>query len=162
MATVKWTDAWYLLRCREKLWKTTLDNLSEAGIKTCCPLIHERRQRSDKKNAFRTIQTPLFPGYIFVRFNPMKIHTTAIKRMPGVMYFVHFGNKPATVHPREIEALEYANPAVLSADSFRYECIHLPESLIKKVEEIYTKEVPAHRVNLLFSLLALPARLLTG
>ena len=72
------TDAWYLLRCRQNYWKTIQQNLNEAGLKTCCPLILERRRRSDKKNAYRLINSPAFPGYIFVRFNPANIHTTAI------------------------------------------------------------------------------------
>ncbi|WP_331423340.1 transcription termination/antitermination NusG family protein, partial [Enterobacter sp. ZOR0014] len=100
------TDAWYLLRCRQNYWKTIQQNLNEAGLKTCCPLILERRRRSDKKNAYRLINSPAFPGYIFVRFNPANIHTTAIKRIPGAMDFVRFGNEIATISQAEIEALK--------------------------------------------------------
>lgn len=155
----EWREAWYLLRCRENAWRSTLENLNNVGLKTCCPLIHERRRRKDKKNTFRLIDYPAFPGYIFVHLNPLKIHTTAIKRIPGAMDFVHFGNKIATIHHKEIEALRNAEPKALTADSVSYECVNLPPELLTKIEEIYTTADPKHRVNLLISMLALPKRL---
>lgn len=148
-----YTDAWYLLRCRQNYWKTIQQNLNEVGLKTCCPLILERRRRSDKKNAFRLINSPAFPGYIFVRFNPANIHTTAIKRIPGAMDFVRFGNQIATISQAEIEALElvhYDRPQ---------ETINLPIDLLTKIEKISSSEEPAVRIDLLFSILALPTRL---
>ncbi|ECY2550606.1 hypothetical protein F6853_19960 [Salmonella enterica] len=147
------TDAWYLLRCRQNYWKTIQQNLNEAGLKTCCPLILERRRRSDKKNAYRLIKSPAFPGYIFVRFNPANIHTTAIKRIPGAMDFVRFGNEIATISQAEIEALKlvhFERPQ---------EKINLPSELKKKIEKITSAEEPAVRIDILFSMLELPTRI---
>lgn len=147
------TDAWYLLRCRQNYWKTIQKNLNEVGLKTCCPLILERRRRSDKKNAYRLINSPAFPGYIFVRFNPANIHTTAIKRIPGAMDFVRFGNEIATISQAEIEALKlvhFERPQ---------EKINLPSELKKKIEKITSAEEPAVRIDILFSMLELPTRI---
>ncbi|MEL2403413.1 transcription termination/antitermination NusG family protein [Escherichia coli] len=147
------TDAWYLLRCRQNYWKTIQQNLNEAGLKTCCPLILERRRRSDKKNAYRLINSPAFPGYIFVRFNPANIHTTAIKRIPGAMDFVRFGYEIATISQAEIEALKlvhFERPQ---------EKINLPSELKKKIEKITSAEEPAVRIDILFSMLELPTRI---
>ncbi|HAT4519822.1 TPA: hypothetical protein I9281_004815 [Serratia marcescens] len=147
------TDAWYLLRCRQNYWKTIQQNLNEVGLKTCCPLILERRRRSDKKNAYRLINSPAFPGYIFVRFNPANIHTTAIKRIPGAMDFVRFGNEIATISQAEIEALKlvhFERPQ---------EKINLPSELKKKIEKITSAEEPAVRIDILFSMLELPTRI---
>ncbi|EEE2138670.1 hypothetical protein CG654_004487 [Salmonella enterica subsp. enterica serovar Beaudesert] len=143
------TDAWYLLRCRQNYWKTIQQNLNEAGLKTCCPLILERRKRSDKKNAYRLKNSPAFPGYIFVRFNPANIHTTAIKRLPGAMDFVRFGNDIATISQAEIEALKlvhFERPQ---------EKINLPNELIQKIEKITSAVEPAVRIDILFSMLEL-------
>jgi len=148
-----YTDAWYLLRCRQNYWKTIQQNLNEVGLKTCCPLILERRRRSDKKNAYRLINSPAFPGYIFVRFNPANIHTTAIKRIPGAMDFVRFGNVIATISQAEIEALKlvhYDRPQ---------EIVNLPKDLLTTIEKISSSKEPAVRIDLLFSILALPTRL---
>lgn len=147
------TDAWYLLRCRQNYWKTIQQNLNDVGLKTCCPLILERRRRSDKKNAYRLINSPAFPGYIFVRFNPANIHTTAIKRIPGAMDFVRFGNEIATISQAEIEALKlvhFERPQ---------EKINLPSELKKKIEKITSAEEPAVRIDILFSMLELPTRI---
>lgn len=147
------TDAWYLLRCRQNYWKTIQQNLNEAGLKTCCPLILERRRRSDKKNAYRLINSPAFPGYIFVRFNPANIHTTAIKRIPGAMDFVRFGNQIATIAQAEIEALKlvhFERPQ---------DKITLPSELKKKIDKITSAQEPAVRIDILFSMLELPTHI---
>jgi len=147
------TDAWYLLRCRQNYWKTIQQNLNEAGLKTCCPLILERRRRRDKKNAYRFINSPAFPGYIFVKFNPSNIHTTAIKRIPGAMDFVRFGNEIATISHVEIEALKlvhYERPQ---------EKINLPKELIKKIDKITSANEPAVRIDILFSMLEIHTRI---
>ncbi|ECS8865412.1 hypothetical protein DIK64_24095, partial [Salmonella enterica] len=112
-------------------------------------LILERRKRSDKKNAYRLINSPAFPGYIFVRFNPANIHTTAIKRLPGAMDFVRFGNDIATISQAEIEALKlvhFERPQ---------EKINLPNELIQKIEKITSAVEPAVRIDILFSMLEL-------
>ncbi|MGK7287865.1 hypothetical protein ACSPAB_23190 [Buttiauxella agrestis] len=90
---------------------------------------------------------------MFVRFNPANIHTTAIKRIPGAMDFVRFGNQIATISQAEIEALKlvhYDRPQ---------ETINLPIDLLTKIEKISSSEEPAVRIDLLFSILALPTRL---
>lgn len=151
---VTFTDSWYLLRCRQNYWKSIQQNLNEVGLKTCCPLILERRRRSDKKNAYRLVNSPAFPGYIFVRFNPSNIHTSTIKRIPGAMDFVRFGNEIATISNAEIEALKlvhYEQPQ---------EKIKLPSELIEKIEKITSAQESAVRIDILFSMLEPPINVL--
>lgn len=150
-----WREAWYLLRCKQSTWKTTLENLNEFGLQTCCPLVYERRKRKDKENSFRIIKYPAFPGYIFVYFNPSLIHTTAIKRIPGAMDFVHFGNSIATIGQKEIHAINMAMPKLVTANSERFECVGMSDELIEKIEIIYSTADPEHRVSMLMSLLDL-------
>lgn len=148
------TDAWYLLRCRQNYWQIVQQNLNDVGLKTCCPLILERKKRSDRKNCFRLKNSPAFPGYIFVKFNPVNIHTTTIKKIPGAMDFVKFGNKIATISHSEIEAIRLVH----------YECgsqkINLPKELTQKIEKIISLENPGERIDALFSMLAPPSRTL--
>ncbi|TKK13665.1 hypothetical protein EcCFBP13530_22965 [Enterobacter cancerogenus] len=150
----QWSDAWYLLRCRENTWRTTLQNLSEAGIKTCCPLILERRRRRDKKNSYRLINYPAFPGYIFVRFNPAQIHTTAIKRMPGAMDFVRFGNQIATIQQEEVNAMKLIHhdlPTVsLGTEHLTDERVNIPADVLKRIEQIFNAEKGTERNHLMF------------
>jgi transcriptional antiterminator RfaH len=153
----EWSDAWYLLRCRENAWKTILETLTEAGLKTCCPLILERRRRKDKKNAYRLINYPAFPGYIFVKFNPSQIHTTAIKRMPGAMDFVHFGDRIATLHQEEVDALKRIhNP---ETQKLHLGAEYLPANFLNRIAQISTTNEPSVRIDMLFSMLKQPERL---
>lgn len=159
----QWSDAWYLLRCRENTWKTTLQNLSEAGLKTCCPLILERRRRRDKKNGYRLINYPAFPGYIFVNFNPAQIHTTAIKRMPGAMDFVRFGNRIATIQQDEVDAMKLIHhklPTVsLGTEQLADERLNIPADILKKIEQIFNAKEASERIDLMFSMISKPKRL---
>lgn len=161
----QWSDAWYLLRCRENTWRTTLQNLSEAGIKTCCPLILERRRRRDKKNSYRLINYPAFPGYIFVRFNPAQIHTTAIKRMPGAMDFVRFGNQIATIQQEEVNAMKLIHhnlPTVsLGTEHLTEDRLNIPTEVLKKIEKIFNAKEASERIDLMFSMISKPKRLTT-
>ncbi|WP_072017665.1 transcription termination/antitermination NusG family protein [Erwinia typographi] len=155
----KWKEAWYLLSCKTTTWKTTLQAIEAIHLETCCPLLYERRRRTDKKNGWRQVCSPLFPGYIFIRFNPATIHTSTIATLPGVMDFVRFGKNIATVSDECMAALLDCKPRALSADSHNYECAYLSTGLARRVDDIYHTANPAHRVNLLVSLLALPPHL---
>lgn len=148
------TDTWYLLRCRQNYWQIVQQNLHEVGLNTCCPLILERKKRSDRKNCFRLKNAPAFPGYIFVEFNPVNIHTSTIKKIPGAMDFVKFGNKIATISHREIEALKLLHHEVGSQE------IHVPQELAKQIGKIISSKNPGERIDALFSMLAPPSRTL--
>lgn len=149
-------DAWYVLRCRENYWQKIQNYLHEAGLNTCCPLILEKRRRRDKKNAYRLINSPAFPGYIFVQFNPEVIHTTAIKRMPGAMDFVKFGNHIATVNQNDIEALKLFRPKEEINQNLIFDTSHLSPLLRERIEAIYKTPEPGVRIDLMFSMLAPP------
>jgi len=151
------TDGWYLLRCRQNYWKTLQQYLHEAGLKTCCPLILERRRRSDKKNAYRLTNTPAFPGYIFVRFNPSVIHTTAIKNIPGAMDFVRFGNNIATINQDGIDALRTIHHTLptkeLGTEMESKGISKIPDDVQRKLNRIFNEQDPTARINVLLSML---------
>ncbi|PLY35821.1 hypothetical protein F164LOC_18160 [Pectobacterium carotovorum] len=151
----EWCDAWYLLRCRENAWKMTLQNLDQVGLKTCCPVIIERRRRRDKKESYRLINIPAFPGYIFVKFNPSLIHTTAIQSIPGAIDFVRFGNNMATIAQEEIDAMQRVRYDSTHG-TIRLESELLSEKTQKRIAEIYSSEKPGVRIDLLFSMLTRP------
>ncbi|RBP60470.1 transcriptional antiterminator RfaH [Brenneria salicis ATCC 15712 = DSM 30166] len=48
---------------------------------------------------------PLFPNYLFVEFDPERIHTTTISATRGVSNFVRFGNVPAIIPQQVIDDL---------------------------------------------------------
>jgi transcription antitermination factor NusG len=50
------------------------------------------------------LERPLFPGYVFCRFDP--IHRLPILTTPGVVSIVGVGKEPAPISDSEVEAIQ--------------------------------------------------------
>lgn len=70
------------------------------GYQCYVPMHMARRKWSDR---IKTLKLPLFPGYIFCRFQD--VPTGRIVDTPRVIRIVSFGGKPSTVGDDEIEAV---------------------------------------------------------
>ncbi|WP_337049940.1 transcription termination/antitermination NusG family protein [Serratia fonticola] len=53
-----------------------------------CPQIRVFRPRQDRPGHFRQVVEPLFPGYLFIAFDPEITHTSKIEHCPGISYLV--------------------------------------------------------------------------
>jgi transcription antitermination factor NusG len=75
--------------------------LEGKGYEQYLPLHRVRRRRSD-----RVVQTelPLFPGYVFCRFDATQ--RLPIMTTPGVVSILGFGKTPVPVPDSEIEAIQ--------------------------------------------------------
>ena len=92
---------WFGIRTRsnhEKLAATALEN---KGFEHYLPVFRSRRRWSD-----RVVEgdRPLFPGYVFCRFDPKK--RLPIMTTPGVVSVIGFGNEPAPIPESEIEYVQ--------------------------------------------------------
>jgi transcription antitermination factor NusG len=92
---------WYALRIQSRLASLASTTLRGKGYEEFLPLYRSRRRWSDR---IKEIQLPLFPGYLFCRFDVgdrlMPILTT-----PGVVGIVGAGKIPVPVDLDEIEAV---------------------------------------------------------
>ena len=91
---------WFALHVRssrERLLETSLRN---KGYETFLPTAEVRRHWSDR---IRKVQTPLFPGYLFCRFDPN--HRLSILTCPGLIQIVGRGKAPVPVDESEITAI---------------------------------------------------------
>lgn len=61
--------------------------------------------RKDRPGQFRKIIEPLFPGYMFICFDPEIIHTSKISSCPGVSHLVRFADKITPIHERIVEEI---------------------------------------------------------
>jgi transcription antitermination factor NusG len=110
--------SWYGVHTRSNHEKVTANVLSAKGYHHYLPTYKSRKRWSD-----RVVETdkPLFPGYVFCRFDPkvrLPILTT-----PGVVSVVGFGNEPAPIDDLEIQAVQ----AVLRAGLHAEPCSYLRE-----------------------------------
>lgn len=78
---------WYLLATRSRFEKKSNQLLIRDEIETFLPLSRELIQWSDRK---KWIEKPLFPGYLFVRFNQKERYQ--ILNTDGVACVVKFEN----------------------------------------------------------------------
>ena len=91
---------WYALRVRSRHEKSVVSSLQSRNIEELLPLYISRNKWADR---YKNVQLPLFPGYVFSRFDVEK--RGAILRTPGVIDVVRFGQVLAPVDAKEIEAL---------------------------------------------------------
>jgi transcription antitermination factor NusG len=92
---------WYALRVRPRFEKQIASTLLSKGYEGFLPLYRHRSRWSDR---IREIQLPLFPGYLFCRFDINK--RLPILITPGVMHVVGIAKTPHPIEDYEIEALQ--------------------------------------------------------
>ena len=119
-------DRWYVVRTQYHKADRAELNLAAAGFTTFMPRIRA-------KTATRTPQTvPLFPQYLFARFNAVK-SLRLVTFMTGVSYVVTFAGEPASVDDEVIELLR----SRMEADG----CIRVGERLYPG-DQVYIKSGP--------------------
>ncbi|MBI4875543.1 MAG: hypothetical protein HY822_12990 [Acidobacteria bacterium] len=91
---------WFAIRVRSNYERTTSTILRGKGFDEFAALYPTKRRWSDR---LKGMLVPLFPGYIFCRFNPL--NRLPIVSTPGVVHIVGLGNEPEPVEESEIAAL---------------------------------------------------------
>jgi transcription antitermination factor NusG len=94
------SQKWFALSVVPRKEKATSEALRNKGYEDFLPLYSARRKWSDR---IKTVELPLFPGYVFCRFDPRE--RLPIMKLPAVMNIVGFGSEPEPVAESEIEAL---------------------------------------------------------
>ena len=91
---------WFALTTRTGQEKLALRALQGLGYEGFQPTRTVRRRWSDR---FKEIEAPLFPGYVFCRFDPH--NRLPVLKAPGVTAIVTFGKTILPVDELEIEAI---------------------------------------------------------
>ena len=92
---------WYAIHVRAKYERKTANALTSKGYECLLPSYRERRKWSDRVT---TIELPLFPGYVFSRFDVEK--RLPILKTPGVIAVAGIGRIPQPLDPQEIEQIQ--------------------------------------------------------
>lgn len=95
------THAWYAIRVRSKFEQGVAASLTGKGYEKYLPLYRSRRQWSDR---MKDLDLPLFPGYLFCRFDVQV--RLPILTIPGVVSIVGTGKTPIAVPDQEIEMIQ--------------------------------------------------------
>jgi transcription antitermination factor NusG len=92
---------WYALRVKSRFEFVTSALLGEKGYETFLPSYRSRRAWSDR---MKEVEIPLFPGYIFCRFDAADPYR--VINSPGVVNVVSIGAKPLPVDEQEVASIQ--------------------------------------------------------
>ncbi|HEY4051192.1 MAG TPA: UpxY family transcription antiterminator [Acidobacteriaceae bacterium] len=112
--TAETTD-WYAFRVRSRHEKLVSSSLRGKGYEEFLPLSRSKRKWADRS---KTVEMPLFPGYIFCDIERSEIGK--IRCTPGVIDVIRAGSAPLPANRREIEGLRTATEAELPLESWPY------------------------------------------
>lgn len=91
---------WFALRTRSNFEKKSATVLEGKGFEQFLPTYKMRSYWSDR---VKWVDRPLFPGYVFCRFDPG--NWLPVLQTPGVIDIVRLGSEPAAVEEGEIASL---------------------------------------------------------
>lgn len=91
---------WFALSTKRNRERIVAEMLRGKGYEEFVPTYRSRRKWSDR---YKDVDLPLFPGYVFCRFDPSR--RLPILTTPGVILVVGNGRVPVPVEEAEIDAL---------------------------------------------------------
>lgn len=106
---------WFALRVRSGSEKLVATIAGNKGVEHFLPVYQSRRRWSDR---VKSVELPLFPGYLFCRLNPR--YRLPVLTIPGVQHFVGVGKAPIAIEDAEIAAIETAIRAGLRTEPWPY------------------------------------------
>lgn len=92
---------WFAVQVRPRSETAVAALLTGKGYDTFLPSYVRAGPRQNRETLSRL---PLFPGYVFCRFDPLV--NALIVTTPGVVRIVGYGRQPAVIEEREIAALK--------------------------------------------------------
>jgi len=107
--------AWFALRVTPRHDKAVAQTLRNNGFEECLPLYRSRRKWADR---FKTVELPLFPGYVFCKFDPCRL--VPILNTPGVIDIVRAGRTLLTVDELEIDNLKALASSGVNSEPWPY------------------------------------------
>lgn len=93
--------SWFALQVRTRHEASVANFLEGNGFELFLPLYSCRKRWSDR---IKKVETPLFPGYLFCRFDPHD--RLPILKAPGVIQIAGYNRCPVPVEESEILAIQ--------------------------------------------------------
>jgi transcription antitermination factor NusG len=136
---------WYALIVQPKHEKSVDQYLRQRGLEALCPRYQSRRSWSDR---VKTVDLPLFSGYVFCRFSfEQRIVTLST---PGVRSVVSFGSAPVPIPGDEIKALESIGTSGQPAQPWPYlragQRVRVVKGCLDGIEGIMVREKDRFRI----------------
>ena len=131
------SDAWYLIRTKKGKERAVRDQLAASLPEVFLPMLRARMPRWGR---MADAVTPLFPCYVFARFD-VRRHYFEVKYMPGVKGVVSAGADPLAVPPAIVAGLRSRGVD---------DVIELPERPLGSGERVVVVEGPFRGFEAIF------------
>jgi len=95
--------SWYAVHVRSNFEKRVSIDLATKGVECYVPAVKETRTWTDRK---KTIEVPLFPGYVFTRMYDTPALRHVVMRSPGAVRILGNGGLIEAVPTVEVEAIQ--------------------------------------------------------
>ena len=143
---------WFALQVRSRWEGTTTGLLRGKGLETLLPTYTTKRKWSDR---FKVVEAPLFPGYVFCRFD---VHNRLpVLITPGVISVVGRGKTPIAVDDKEILSIQAAIGSGIQMEPWPYleigERVRVKDDVLDGMEGILTNFRGSDRVIISVTLL---------
>jgi transcription antitermination factor NusG len=106
-------EPWYALWVRSRHEHTVAAQLDARHHEVFLPLYSARHKWADR---WKTVSLPLFPGYVFLRFDVAR--RSSILSASGVIDIVRIGAEPAEIDPTQIDAIRTVVKSSLFAEPY--------------------------------------------
>jgi len=152
MNTGPHTDRWYALQLRSRWESSTAALLSGKGYQTFLPTCKNAKRGNGRA---KEVQAPLFPGYLFCRFNVCDRLPVLIT--PGVISVVGTGRIPIPVEESEIEAIQRMVSNGMRVEPCPYlevgQVVRIEDGALTGIEGVLTSFKGTRRIVVSISLL---------
>jgi len=143
---------WFALQVRACAEARVADHLEGKGYEWFLPMCKTRKRWSDR---VKERQVPLFPGYLFCRFDPQ--NRLPILMTPGVIQIVGYNRLPVPIDEFEINAIQTSVASGVSTEPWPFlavgDRVRIDSGPLQGLKGILVKFRGCHRVILSVSLL---------
>jgi len=128
---------WYALYVRSRQEHMVADGLKVRGYEEFLPMYRDRRPWSDRQ---KSVELPLFPGYVFFRMTPAA--RAPLYTIPGLVSVVGRGHEPEAVEDSEIAQIQAISRTGMPAKPWPYlgagRRVRIQHGALKDIEGIVT------------------------
>lgn len=93
---------WFVIQSKPGQLLKAQFELEQQGFETYLPLLKTEQIKNGKRTE---IESPLFPGYLFIYLSKEESNWRPIRSTRGVAKLISFGNEPATVPTAVVNAI---------------------------------------------------------
>jgi transcriptional antiterminator NusG len=144
--------AWFALQVRVRREETVADHLVGKGYELFLPLYKNRKLWSDR---VKEVDAPLFPGYLFCRFDPL--NRLPILKTPWVVRIVGYNHSLVPIDVAEIAAIRTLVSSGLPTQPCPYlglgDRVRIESGPLRGMEGLLTKFKGNHRLIVSVTLL---------